>query len=177
MFCLISDKFIFKMADKTSHIVDAFKKLVDAEPTITIVTGDGEKVEISNFLLMIFSPLMRATFNSQTHWVHPTLLLPEFSSQDVQHLLNILTSGDSFFGTDLFNDVKGVTTLATTLGIEMFSLEQYEATEPKLKAEQIKMEITEPFDYFEEYDGWDDEDYVEGKERVKRKYRKKDETK
>jgi hypothetical protein len=161
------------MAAQTEHILTAFQSLVDAEPTISIISADGDRVHVSCHLLTIFSPMLRNCFASQNPCVHPTILLPEFSTSDVQHLLNIFSSGESQFGLDMMTDLKGVTELAKTLQIEMFSLDQFQG-EREAKVEQIKMEC---FD--EDKDCYDDDGFGEFgdmKEEFKGKVRTKQET-
>eukprot|EP00092_Neocalanus_flemingeri_P017547 GFUD01018985.1.p1 GENE.GFUD01018985.1~~GFUD01018985.1.p1 ORF type:complete len:484 (+),score=86.69 GFUD01018985.1:52-1452(+) len=159
------------MVTQTSHILEAFQTLVDGQPSISIRTGDGAEAFVSNHLLTIFSPLLRTSFAIQPPCVTPTILLPEFSSSDVQHLLNILTSGTSEFGPEMISDLQGVTELARILQIEMFSLNQVGSD---TKTEYIKME--QEFDYeqgYEEYAGMLEDIKV----KVKTKHETTEETK
>lgn len=130
------------MVVKTEHILEAFQGIIESEPSISLITKESERVHVSCHLLTIFSPLLRDTFGSHHPCVHPTILLPDFSTSDVQHLLNILTSGWSQFGLDMLVNLKGVTELAKILQIEMFDIAQFQSDKIEVvpKLEHIKME-------------------------------------
>ena len=130
------------MKPQKEHIMEAFQSLIESEPSISLITKDSERVHVSCHLLTIFSPLLRETFAVTNPCVHPTIVLPDFSTSDVQHLFNILSSGGSQFGVDMLVDLKGVTELAKILQIEMFDINQFisEKRETITKVEQIKME-------------------------------------
>ena len=98
--------------DNLKNLID---EVMNSHPNdVTIISGDNEEVQTIKYLLTLFSPTLNSILSS-LHNDSTTIILPDCSTSSIQHLVDILKTGEIFSAGLSLGSLRNINEVAAIL--------------------------------------------------------------